>query len=252
MCVLKSIMNVSSFYFFAKLQSKFLNKFFWEKNFLSIIVKDMDNQIWYIIFSVVLLLVFGIIRWLFREPLLRTLNGFLSSYQASRDFKGGTIVYSQYNILASGLYFLSLGFMLYKVNGFFKAITLWGDFTTFIIIVITLIVFTYLKILLYLFLGFVIDGYQITREFIYNWVIINHISGIVFLPVAIILAFADIKFFPYFMWAGLSLLILFNIYRLIRGFKIIFPKKFPVYYILLYLCTLEFLPVVALWHFIGR
>ncbi len=212
----------------------------------------MDNQIWYILLFIVLLLIFGVIRWFFREPLLRTLRGFQSSYQAYRDFKGGTIVYSQYNILASILYFLSLGFILYRINDFFKAIILWGNFTTFIIIVIAIIVFTYLKILLYLLLGFVVKSYQVTREFVYSWIIIIHVSGIILLPIAITLAFVNTTLFPYFMWIGLSLLTLFNIYRLIRGFKIIFQKKFPLYYILLYLCTLEFLPIAALWYFIGR
>ncbi len=212
----------------------------------------MDNQFWYIILSVILLFIFGIIRWLFREPLLRSLGGFRSDYQAHRDFKGGTIIYSQYNILVSALYFLSLGFIFYKVNGFFKVNMLWGDFTTFVIIVIALIVFTYLKILLYLLFGFVVDNYQVTREFVYNWVTVNHISGMVYWPIAISLAFVNAKLFPYFMWGGLSLLIFFNIYRLIRGFKIISQKKIRLYYILLYLCTLEFLPVAALWHFMGR
>lgn len=212
----------------------------------------MDNQIWNIIFSIVLLFIFGIIRWFFKEPLMRALNGFKSNYQAHRDFKGGTIVYSQFNILASGLYFFTLGFILFRINVFFNIIMLWNDFTTFIIIVVSLIIFTYLKILLYLLFGFLIKDYKITREFVYSWVIINHISGMIFLPIAISLAFVDLKLLPYFIWTELLVLIFFNAYRLVRGIKIISQENFPVYYILLYLCALEFLPIATFWHLLGK
>jgi|GEM_PF-5416107 len=212
----------------------------------------MNDQFWYIIVSIFGLLIVGILRLFFMEPLVRALGSFKSSYQSHRDFKGGTIVYSQFNILASLLYFISLGFMLYKFNDYFDIVRLWNNFTTFIIIVAGLILFVYLKILLYLFFGFLIDGYQVTKEFVYNWVTINHISGIVFLPIAISLAFVDIKLLPAFIWTGIIFLIFFNVYRLVRGIKIISQENFPVYYILLYLCALEFLPIATLWHVLGK
>lgn len=212
----------------------------------------MSDQIWYIIISIFGLLVVGIIRLFFMKSLVRAFDSFKSSYQSHRDFKGGTIVYSQFNILASVLYFLSLGFMLYKFNEYFGFVTRWDNFTTFIIIVAGLILFVYSKILLYLGFGFLIDGYKVTKEFVYNWVAINHISGFVFFPIAISLAFVDIKLLSVFIWAGIVFLIFFNIYRLVRGIKIISKENFPVYYILLYLCTLEFLPIAVLWHVLGE
>ncbi len=212
----------------------------------------MNNQIWYIIVSVFGLLVLGIIRLFFMESLMRAFGGFKSSYQSHKDFKGGTTVYSQFNILASVLYFISLGFVLYKYSDYFGIVMLWSDFYTFIIIVAGLILFVYSKILLYLFFGFLTDKYMVTKEFVYNWVTINHISGFVFLPIAISLAFVDIKLLSAFIWTGIMFLIIFNIYRFVRGIKIISQKKIPVYYILLYLCTLEFLPIAVLWHVLGK
>ncbi len=212
----------------------------------------MDNQVWYIVFSVIGLLIFGIIRWFFKDPLVRAVGCFRSAYQAHRDFKGGTIVYSQFNILASGLYLLSLGFVIFKVNDFYQIVTLWSDLTTFGIAIVTLMIFTYFKILLYLFTGFLVDSYSVTREFIFNWVTINQIAGMVFLPVAIGLAFVDTRLLPYFIWAGIFLWLFFYFYRIVRGLKIIFSEKTSPFYILLYLCTLEFLPIAALWHFLGR
>lgn len=212
----------------------------------------MSDQIWYIIVSIFGLLVIGIIRLFFMESLIRAFGGFKSSYQSHRDFKGGTIVYSQFNILASVLYFISLGFMLYKFNDYFGIVVLWGNFTTFIIMVAGLILFVYSKILFYLFFGFLTDSYKVTKEFVYNWVTINHVSGFVFLPIAISLAFVDIKLLSVFIWTGIMFLIFFNIYRFVRGIKIISQENFPAYYILLYLCTLEFLPIAALWHVLGK
>ncbi len=212
----------------------------------------MDNQVWYIILSIIILLLFGIIRWIFKDQLSRAISCFRSAYQSHRDFKGGTIVYSQFNILASCLYFLSLGFIIFKVNYFYHLITLWGDFTTFCIAVVALIIFTYLKILIYLMTGFLVDNYQITREFVFNWITINHIAGIIFLPIAIGLAFVDTRLLLFFIWGGIFLWTFFYFYRIVRGLKIIFIKKTSPFYILLYLCTLEFLPIVALWHFLGK
>ena len=211
----------------------------------------MEIHSWYLVFAITVLLIFGIIRRFFKESLKRSVNGFKSSYQAQRDFKGGIIVYSQFGILATTLYFLALSFILFKINLFFNIFYFHNHFFTFLIFLFSLIVFTYVKILAYLFFGFIIDGYVITREFIYNWVIIIHILGIVLIPIDIGMAFVHINIFPYFLWSTFIILFFFNLHRIVRGIKIIYNKNFSVFYILLYFCILEIIPIIILWRLLN-
>jgi len=48
----------------------------------------------------------------------------------------------------------------------------------------------------------------------------------------------------YFLLAGLVMTFIFYLFTLNRGIKILMKKQFSVFYLFLYLCTLEFLPIL--------
>ncbi len=218
----------------------------------AVLVKSMEIEIWQIIYIVVILIIIGLIRLFFSDLLQQTITNFFSDYQAQRTFKGGVIIYSQFNILGSALFFFSIGFMLYRANEYFMIITLWQGITNILIIILSYVLFTYLKMLVYFLLGFITGRMKITNEFLFNWININHVEGIVLAVVSIVLAFTNKRFLPFFIWAGIFFWTYFYLYRIARGLKIIFRKKIPLFYILLYLCTLEFLPALAIFQLLGK
>jgi hypothetical protein len=89
-----------------------------------------------------------------------------------------------------------------------------------------------------------------SRELLANMYLFNLFAGIALLPIVSCMAFANTEVFFYI---GLIIIILAYTYRMIReaiiGFTVI---KFSVFHLILYLCTLEILPMIVLAKIMTR
>lgn len=95
-------------------------------------------------------------------------------------------------------------------------------------------------------LGSVFNVSNEIGDYITNVFVFNEILGIVFLPLLVIIAFN--QFFDiYIIDLAIIIFILFYIYRLLRGMMIGTKNlKFSKFYLFLYLCTLEILPLIVI------
>lgn len=91
----------------------------------------------------------------------------------------------------------------------------------------------------------VIDQHQAIQEYLFNVVLFNGFIGISLLP-CIIFSALTLRFTGIFLAMGVALIVITYLYRNWRAIKISSGYQFPVYYIFLYLCTLEILPSVIL------
>jgi len=108
-----------------------------------------------------------------------------------------------------------------------------------IIIIYSLVRIALLRITAHLFLQ-----RSLFSEYIHNTLVINKGTGIVLFPIVI-----TARYFPYplislVLAIGLSILILGFIWKSIRAYQIIRRKNVVLFYLILYLCTLEFLPLL--------
>ncbi len=110
------------------------------------------------------------------------------------------------------------------------------------------IILTYLvKIIGIRFLGFLFEMKEAAQEYIYNIVLFNKTLGLILFPIALCLAYADQVPQSWLVWAGFVSWAIVLLYRIIRlswiGLSI---RKVSIFYIILYLCTLEILPFVVI------
>ena len=120
-------------------------------------------------------------------------------------------------------------------------ITVFGK--TFAIVVVYFLV----KKLAYQALGSIFIDSSDTREFLFNMDNFNRGAGIILLPIVALIAY-----FPYenpviAVFAGIFTTLGFYIMLLKRGVSILLKKQFPIFYLFLYLCTLEFLPLLLIY-----
>ena len=95
--------------------------------------------------------------------------------------------------------------------------------------------------------GFLFNKSAIFSEYRHNIFIYNKIYGIVLLPVIVGLLYAgDIMYVP-LIYSGLVLGGVFYLLQLVRGLEIIMRKEFSVFYLILYLCAFEILPILVLY-----
>ena len=103
------------------------------------------------------------------------------------------------------------------------------------------------KKVIYLTLGLMFETQNETREYLFSYDNFNRSLSLIFLPVVILIQFAPLKTPVFIAILGLIILFLFNIILLRRGAIILLKKQFSLFYLFLYLCTLEILPLLLIY-----
>ncbi|MFA4852523.1 MAG: DUF4271 domain-containing protein, partial [Bacteroidales bacterium] len=114
----------------------------------------------------------------------------------------------------------------------------------FIKILAGVLLFYLFKMWLFNFSGFIFKTKKETSDYILNIYVFGQIAGVVLLPVIVLMSYLHSETIIY---AGGILLVLLYVYSLFRGVVCVtYGVKISVYYLFLYLCTLEILPLFIL------
>jgi hypothetical protein len=103
------------------------------------------------------------------------------------------------------------------------------------------------KKLAYQAFGSIFIGASDTREFLFNMDNFNRGAGIILLPIVALIAYFPSENPMVAVFLGVLTTLVFYIMLLKRGISILLKKQFPIFYLFLYLCTLEFLPLLLIY-----
>jgi hypothetical protein len=106
------------------------------------------------------------------------------------------------------------------------------------------------KKLAYFALGSIFTDASATREFLFNMDNFNRGAGIILLPVVALIAYFPTENPMIAVFLGVLTTLIFYIMLLKRGISILLKKQFPIFYLFLYLCTLEILPLVLIYKLV--
>lgn len=120
-------------------------------------------------------------------------------------------------------------------------------FRLFLFILIPLLAYLLIKFLLYQFSAWLMDEKEAIDEYIFQTNLFNKYLGVVFLLLASFIIYSAVPYQLIF-YLGLSILIFFLAFQLVRGVIIGIQKSKSLHFIILYLCTLEILP----WLILGK
>lgn len=111
----------------------------------------------------------------------------------------------------------------------------------------------FLKILFVRIVAAIFRSEGEAKEYIFYILLFNQLLGIFLLPLVTGISFIK-NFDPSFMiYLGIAIIVILFIYRLLRGIFIAISKpKISRFYLFLYLCTLEFLPLLFAVKFLGK
>ena len=198
----------------------------------------------------VLLLGFILQAWVqvfYRRRIRQVLMAPYSKRFLNQLIRDGDLLSERISLALGFLYLLTASLLLYQIyelllvkrTGSFSE-----GFLVFVLILAGLFVFWVLKIGLIRFLAYIFRTRQATSEYILNIFIFNIITGVFLLPLLVFVVYLKSQVF---LWASIIIFILFFVFRFSRGFLIgISIPKFPYVFLFVYLCTLEFLPLVIL------
>ena len=103
------------------------------------------------------------------------------------------------------------------------------------------------KKLIYFTLGLLFETQNETSEYLFNFDNFNRSLSIILLPVVILIQFSPFRNPVFIAVIGIVLVLIFNLILLKRGAVILLKKQFSLFYLFLYLCTLEILPLLLIY-----
>jgi hypothetical protein len=105
-----------------------------------------------------------------------------------------------------------------------------------------------LKRFIYFLIGILTETREEVQEYLFGITVYNRVLGLFIFPVTSIIAFIPLsKDKPLLIFCAV-IIGLFYLGSLLRGAKIFLKKQFSISYLILYLCTLEILPLLLLYN----
>lgn len=147
--------------------------------------------------------------------------------------------------LLDAAYILALGLYAYKLTKHFNIdIGIANDFTLFLALVGVLTALITFRQLIVRVIAIIFDSVAVFREYNHNSFIVNKNLGIYLLPI-LISSFYTPEIISAYLFSLATILVLISLLvRYFKGIQIILKYNIFLFYSILYLCTLEILPVL--------
>lgn len=205
----------------------------------------MDD--WYFVIIIVILILMAWIRIMYDKFLIVLFESSYNYLLASKTFKERNIVRKRFDLILDVLYILNGALFILLLYRFFeRELPVTGNFKIFIMSVILLVSIMIYRNIIMRITGFIFNRITLFSECLYHYFIYNKIIGIGLLPFIIFIPYTKDLIHEILIITALSMVGLLYIMRFIR--LIIFTSKNVVlyFYLILYLCTLEILPVLVI------
>ncbi len=203
---------------------------------------------WPIFIVLIVLLLVAFLRTNFKELLKHTWQSVLKQIATNRKYIERGSHSAIGNATLDIIFVLNISVLLYFVLS--SSITLKQEWLKYIVLLAITIVFLLFKTILYKAVGSIIHAQELAREHVFNVATTNRVLGLILLPLSLILAFPHMesKFILYIL-SGLVLLIGY-IALILRTIRILIPTGVSIFYLILYLCTLEIIPLLYVYKLI--
>ena len=204
---------------------------------------------WFFIYLFLLLVFFAWIRLYYGNILTQTIQASTNFQVATRMFKDNSLLQIQLDNILYAFYFLNIAFLLYLVEGRFQIYPyeLQGGSLYFFNLAFMVGIF-FGRIVFVILTGFLFNRLNIFREYLYNTFIFNKLIGMTILPVLLFVVYTTGMLQEVFIWLAMAIVTLVVFMRLIRGLVFSFKKYVSIFYMFLYLCALEIIPLALLYR----
>jgi hypothetical protein len=173
--------------------------------------------------------------------LFQSITSFLAS---SRMYREQNISLMQGSAVMELFYLLVMALFGFQVSQSLGIRLPMSDFLVFLIFLAVIFLFFQAKNLMYKLLGIFGETISDTREYLFNVQNHNKVLSILLWPLVAFIAWLPLRNQHVFVVTGLVLTTFFYLFYLIRGTRILIKKQYSIFYLFLYLCTLEFLPLL--------
>jgi hypothetical protein len=209
------------------------------------------QQDWLLGIFLLLTLLFIWIR-IFYGKFFSTLANALISFQISAKlFREKNVLLHRVSIVLDFIYILVLSVFIFEVAVHFGLVEAEiTPFNLFLIFLNIAILYTLLRIAVLRITGNLFQNRSTFMEYIHNTFVINKGTGIALFPVVIMAHYLPESLVEPVIVLGMMIFAAAFIFKGIRAYQIIIRKDIILFYLILYFCTLEILPLLLGFKFV--
>jgi hypothetical protein len=208
----------------------------------------VDNTFnWIAVTLVVSLFVFAIVKMLYEKYILQIISAVVDYHVSVRIFRERNVLFRNMALGLNVVFACNVGLFLYFLtkhfgfNGFIP-----NYFLNILIFGLGVVMLYNLKAFFCRLIGIIFMVQDETSEYVFNFNLFNKCLGLFLFPSVMLFPFVPDSSKPFVLLFGILVFICLFLLRYIRGVQIIMRKDFSLYYLILYLCAVEILPVLIL------
>lgn len=202
---------------------------------------------WFIGVFILQMVFIGLVMMVFRNQFNLMVSSLFSKTNHEQLLREGNPLKQTYSMLLFLSYGLSMAVFAFSGLHIFVDSIPYNDISLFMYLLLVFLGFPLAKVLAFSFIGNVSGDRNLNNLYITNLIIFDLLLGVIIFPFAFLISYRN---YPeiFYLIIIISVTVLFI--RGIRGVQLVFNRSsFTSLYIILYLCTLEILPVllVVIW-----
>jgi len=220
-------------------------------NNLEPVKKPVYSYDWMLGVFLIVLVLFAYIKVTYNKRLREIINAALKR-NPGPIIRDDNVLSQRVSIFLSIVFLLNLSVFIFQVTTYYGFRLFDGDgFVLFIKILLAVLLLNLAKTLLIGLLGFILKLKDDISEYILNMFLFNKTSGLLVAPLLVCIAYFHEFNSRYFIFAAAGIFSISFFKRIIRttvaGINKLYLSKF---YLLLYICTLEIIPLLILFKVI--
>ncbi len=185
------------------------------------------------------------IRFIFRKRLNQIFKSFLSERFVNQLNREGNLFSERISIPLFINYLLVFPLFFYMINKNLYPFIINAGIKLYIEIILFIFLMYISKIIFIRFTGFIFNTGKEATEHLLIIFIFNQIIGLILLPLLVFIIYSD--FNPWLFYASIVFVLFVYIFRIFRiAFFGLSNSRFSKFYLFLYLCTVEILPLSIL------
>jgi len=217
--------------------------------FFPTIKQPPTSENWIIGIILVSFIILAWIRLFYNKLLVPTFQSCLN-YQTSYNlFRDRSSLSLKASFGLNIIFYLNTGLFLYLVFNYF-GITFFNVYgiITFLLYAGFLMTVYIAKWIVCSVTGYISLTQKAFSEYLFNVFLFNRNLGLFLFPFLIGIPYIADYLTPIFVYAGIVVIVILYLLRIFRGITIFFKEGFSIFYMILYLCALEFLPLILFFR----
>ncbi len=218
-----------------------------ETGILNEVLRENQHSNWILLWSLALLIGFVLTRRVYPRYWMRYRQAMIFSMEAEKLLKEKNINLLQTAVFLNFLGSLSIALFLFlSLTSFSRVI--WPGNSVYDLLIFSglLVLLTGLRYASIEFLGITMKNRGLAARMNHSWLIHLKNFGFFLLLIAILISFFPDTLRNTAIITGFFVLLIMQIMNYLRGFQILFQERISIFYGILYLCTLEILPILVI------